>query len=268
MKDPTVMMSQPHPFAFLVHLGRSGSTVVGDLLGQHTRLEWAGEIWTQAHQAGTTKIQTATDFLELPNIVSRVSRKERFGFELKFINLRYFEESIGKADWDRFIEVILALASEQHKPMLLIRRNALRRLVSCRLAAETGVWHRRVGDQIDAREGTRSVVLPVDEFEDWDTGHHGQLIDVIGKCVEWNNLLEEAFRRRAWLTLSYEEHVSASPRLAYRRIIENLGMSVEDASSPLQVTAANRPLHEVVSNWSEVSRHLKSSPHSWMLEQD
>lgn len=261
------MMSQPRQFAFLVHLGRSGSTVVGDLLGQHSRLDWAGEIWTQAHQAGTATIQTASDFLDLPRAVSRVSNKERFGFELKFINLRYFEQSIGKADWNRFIELILSLASEQYTPMLLIRRNVLRRLVSCRLAAETGVWHRRAGDQIASAERGKAVSLPVDEFEDWDTGHRGRLIDVIGDCVDWNNRLEEAFRCRSWLTLSYEEHVSASPRLAYRRIIENLGLTVEQASSPLQVTAANRPLHEVVSNWSEVSEHVKNSPHSWMLEQ-
>src|SRR5437868_12511840 len=71
----------------MLHPGRCGSTVLGDMVGQHSNVAWDGEIYEIERQRRTA-IGLPEDIPEaLPLLRSRMRLAGRavFGFELKFI---------------------------------------------------------------------------------------------------------------------------------------------------------------------------------------
>lgn len=121
----------------MFHIGRSGSTVLGDLLNQHRSICWDGEIYRElfAKFGGQMKDMRISDdpYLFLSSRIAR-SKKPCYGFEVKFFHLRIIKrqlqdymKDLDSAGVDRFI--------------VLRRRNYLRKIVSSIVMRATGVTH-------------------------------------------------------------------------------------------------------------------------------
>lgn len=128
----------------LFHIGRSGSTMLGDLLDQHSAIAWDGEIYEHAFQrverkTGPLFLSSDTSLLELcmqpwsellpPDALEylqeriALTQKSVYGFEVKFFHLRFFGMSLVD-----YVEGLKNLGFDAF--VILKRRNLLRAIVS------------------------------------------------------------------------------------------------------------------------------------------
>jgi len=137
--SPVLALTRPANVA-MFHIGRVGSTVVTEMLGQHSRIDWAGEfhhrrsvkLW-QSHLGEDDPIRRLRMRMALAGL-------QVFGYETKYIDggdldrlgleLEPYLESLKGLGYTRFI--------------LLERENLLRRFVSAKVGRERGgQWHTR-----------------------------------------------------------------------------------------------------------------------------
>ncbi|GEA04026.1 hypothetical protein KUL17_29230 [Alteromonas sp. KUL17] len=249
----------------LVHLGRSGSTVLGNLVGQYPGINWLGEVFTLEEQKGRT-FKTED---EMNNYFDKLytSEKNAFGIEVKLINILRVapenEDSVNAVK--RYLQFVNELAEKYElTPVLLLRNNILKRLVSCHAAAKSGVWH----IENDGKKHKSSTLnLPVNELKDWDTGFSGSLNDVLYNGAAINLLLENYFRDNSWNVLYYEKDVENDPVSSANKLIDLSIGNEEKESINLHVKfGKTNPvgLVEKLENYNEIS-NLIDSEFRWML---
>lgn len=234
--------------ACMFHVGRSGSTVVANQLGQHPGLVWAREMIDPRHRFDRDSAVAAVA------AEVRAASPRRFGFEVKFYHLRRaglqlapFLEQLDRMGFDRFIVVR--------------RRNLLRKVVSSQVARTTGEWHWHAGSEPPLRTvRIEPERVPVE-------GGQRPLAAIIDGYLEDFRRLERALGSRARLDLVYEDDIQADPAVAARRATAFLGLPPHAARIRLARTTP-WPLHQVVENLAEVRAHLAATPHAWMADED
>lgn len=246
----------------LFHIGRCGSTVLAELLDQHPRLLWDGDLfnvpqpgrlpavlerrrwrWTSSRHHPHAPLR----FLEGAMVARGVSH---YGFEIRLPNLE--REGL---ELERFVRAAEGLGVSRF--MVLERKNKLRQLLSLATAKETGRWHAPVGTvarphaiRLDPQQifaGIREQSL-VAHFEDWD---------------RWYAELRRVVSPERLLWLTYEEDLAADPRVGYRRVLAFLGLRDHPAEVTRSVTNPFR-LEEMVTNLPELEAALAGTPYAWM----
>src|SRR6185369_15057982 len=123
----------------MFHIGRSGSTVLGDLLQQHPDIFWDGELFDSRGSKFTNSIARKLNlFPFVPFNFIRVNmlkaRGKYYGFETKFFHLskngislsEYFDK-LQNMGFDHFI--------------VLKRRNYLRKVISSLIGKQKNRYH-------------------------------------------------------------------------------------------------------------------------------
>ena len=244
------------------HQGRCGSSVLGSLLNQHSRIQAANEIFSKymPRRRGAGPVPAMANVM---TTAIEAAKKPTLNIEIKYLsaqNLCLYPES-RLEDW-------LQTASQNgfRRHVLIYRRNGLRRIVSHLLAQQTGVYVQKDSGLSTAermltincsaiQEGveTHDLVTWINRYEE---GHQR-----MQKCLHnWSNSEKHA----APLELIFEESIEASPHVAYREICAWLGEA--DEQPILRLKRINpEPLCELISNWEEVQTLLRSTAHAWML---
>ncbi|MET6759723.1 hypothetical protein [Pseudoalteromonas sp. NCIMB_1079] len=249
----------------LVHLGRSGSTVLGNLVDQYPSMNWMGEVFTLAEQKGEI-FKSENDlnnfFGELqPNDLSS------FGAEVKLINIlgAVSENEDTSNAVKKYLQFVHRLSkSYSLTPVLLLRNNVLKRLVSCHSAAKTGVWHVQNGEKNPQKS---TLNFPVNELKDWDTGFTGSLNEVLHNGAWVNSLLENYFRAHNWETLYYEKDIEKDPVYSANKLIDLAVEREEKVDVAFQVKFGRTnptSLEEKLANYEEISNSIDSD-FRWML---
>ena len=241
----------------VIHLGRCGSTVLAELLGQHSQITWHGEIFEPMIKEVTERegrdcrlegdpVKLAVEKIEAADTRFSGLEVKPFHFDAFGISSVAFIDGMRQAGVDRFV--------------VLDRRNRLRKVVSSRIAARSGIWHVKANR---VRRG-RPIALPVEEI----------LID--RRKAPLKQLLERYDREFAevrrlvapdYLDLVYETDVQKDPKVAYRRLLGYLGLEEE----PVEVTlgrTTTAPLKGLLKNYDEVAAHLAGSGFEWMLSEE
>jgi len=243
----------------MVHVGRSGSTVVGDMLGRHRKIVWDGEIFQQIFQAR----QIADQSLPVISDVDPVSFAQGraagvltpvYGFEAKFFHLR----ALGM-DPHHWIEAL----DERLQPVRYValrRRNLLRVVVSTLAARASGVWHVRSGREAPA---TRVRLDPSAVFVNREDR---PLLDLLAEFERDMAQLERTLDGRPLLSLSYEDDVQANPSRAYERICAFAGLRSEQPQARFRRTSP-RPLRDLIQNFDDVAAALHGTSFEWMVEE-
>ena len=243
----------------MFHIGRCGSTVVGEQLKRHHRIHWASELYTpiflrwQRRNAGVETVgEMPADAIDILQRNMRLALHRCYGFEVKPFHFRligYSPESfLGHLDDLGFSHFVL-----------LDRRNRLRKIISSIIAHQGGAKYH-------IRRGTRAkkarVHINVDEVRiDFEAKPLLQyLVDYDDQVQTLDALLEE----RKLLKLTYEEDVRENPRTAYLRICGFLGLQPENTAVTLSRTNPF-PLGEMIENIDEVEAVLRGTPYEWML---
>ena len=122
----------------MFHIGRSGSTVLSDLLGQHSRVFWDGQIYERLfEQLEASSTRVAPGSVARHNAITALQFRMRaagervYGFEVKFFHLRCFG-----IDLKEYVAHLRALGFTHF--VILERRNYLRKILSSVVAHRVG----------------------------------------------------------------------------------------------------------------------------------
>lgn len=240
----------------VIHLGRCGSTVLAGLLDQHSQIAWRGEIFEPRIRRAAARhgdgfvIRRDPIKLALRAINSRRTaysgiEVKPFHFEAFGISLAEFIEGMREAGVNRFV--------------VLDRRNRLRKIVSSRVAARSGVWHVKAG----AAHTMQRIRLPVEELRmDRRREPLKRLLEIYdAEFAEARRLLSPDY-----LDLLYETDILEDPTRGYHRVVDFLGLAKEPVEIKLGRTNTS-PLTEVLENYDEVAAHLAGTGYEWMLSE-
>lgn len=254
--------SPPGSHVVMFHIGRCGSTVLGNLLGAHPRIAWASELyapifmrWRQ--QAGGVERVGRVPVDPLVLLRANLLRANRpiYGLEVKPFHLRLLG-----CPQKRFIEQTAALGFGRY--VLLDRENRLRKVVSSVIAHGQPTRHHLPAGQEAPLNPVRidpacvridfaaCSLLELLEGYEADMAHLAALLGDDPARV---------------LRLSYEADIEQDPRVAYERVCAFLG--VTPGPEPPNLAKTNPfPLRELIENDDEVAAALAGTPYAWMLD--
>jgi len=238
----------------MIHLGRSGSTVLGDLLRQHSQIKWGGEIYAYIlnFYINGKFVKKNLAIWYLKNCV-RGTLQKYYGFEFKFYHLRFLNEHLPE-----YLEKIKNLGVD--KFILLERKNYLRVIVSYLLAQETHLWHST--EDVNSEPGT--IILNPNLIRiDYE---QKALIQFLNEFRDNFKELEELLSDQNILQLNYEEHILEDPMKGYQIACDYLKIKPE-RSLLRHKRISKYKLSDIISNYEEIERYLMNTPYYWMLNQ-
>jgi hypothetical protein len=226
------------------HIGRCGSTVVGNLLSQDSRIVWRSEILeTYSKRVEARNLQhSAWEGAKRRIRYKQLTAGSRiFGFEMKVWHLK----RIGVKS-----KTVYNFLRDQKfdKHIILERKNYLRAEVSGCVGLAISKMHLKIG------EPPVSAKIHLDMK---DVYEHMKLFDHF--INEMKSILPENC-----LKITYEDDILPDPLIAYRKIVNYIGLRPRKVAVKYQRTNP-RKLQEIVLNLEEVSRVLKGTKYEWML---
>ena len=238
--------SGPSTRIAMIHHGRCGSQVVGDLLSQHSQILWEGELFEPLVQ------KLPKD--PMPYLRSRIRAcgKAMFGFETK----HYHPDLMG-VEWPAYVAGLERLGFD--KFILQRRANLLRTFVSALVGKAKGnFYHLPAGKTASLRK----IVLDPQGvyFEDKPV----RLLDALAFTEQRMQLARQLLNGRNIINLTYEDDIAEDPSRAYRRLCEFLGVEPEPVEIKYGRTTPFR-LSEVIENFEEVQVALAGTEYEWML---
>jgi len=240
----TIDLGKPKRGHFLLmHMGRCGSTVLADLLGQRPDLSWDTELFT-ADRGLWQEGDNPFDVL-LRRMSSRA--KPYFGFELKTwqphelgIPLALLLDCLDVFGIDKFV--------------LLHRSNIIRRIISSDLGHRTGEWHAH--SQRKKRTPKIRVKLEEPQFTS----------RIRAQEHLWNAAML-AFQHRHSIQLTYEADIGLDPIVAYRKVCEFHSLRPFDDVKVSYSKTTPFELGRMIENFDELANYLQGSGYEWMLEE-
>lgn len=250
----------------MFHIGRSGSTVLSDMLNDHFSVYWDGEVFYESTPLGpedsppvdlvSSRWRTSKYYPDLPYkfIESQAARASglTYGCEVKFyhlfnnsIRLNEFVQQLSDLGFDRFI--------------VLKRKNFLRKIVSSAIALQTGRYHQ------PTRSKQLLTQISVDPLAIRVDGNTTPLLERLEKFDNDFNELATLLQGRKVLELSYEDHIEADPRVAYRMACDFLAITPKDVAIRYSKTNPY-PLRELIRNFEDFAESLRNTRFEWMLE--
>ena len=260
---------EPATRVAMFHMGRCGSTVLGEMLGAQGEIFWAGEIFEDMPGRYGSLARE-------PQAVERILRRSMgepfslrslvradqyprhyrmYAFETKYLREQHLRPGWIGLDLPNYLALLDAHRFDRF--IVLHRHNYLRMLVSRAVGRSTGTWHSRA-----PAAGPAQVELPVANFT-WGSWH-GSLLECLRDLDAQYARLCALLDSRQVLHLTYEEHISADPTVAYRAVCGFLGLQAPAVAMHLRKTNPF-PLQQSVRNWDEVVGALSDSEFAWML---
>lgn len=242
----------------MFHMGRCGSSVLGDLLYQHSRIQWNGEIYCpHIRDWRTQKIQNPTIPTLKPDPLMLLQRKmfaagsKNFGCEIKFHHLVE-----GHIDIENFIEL---LNKKGFYYIILRRKNFLRSIVS------HTVMYSLVEKKTHNKSSEKATLKQV-SIDVKSTGYNGSkkpLIEHLNLQKENHIYLEKLLTDQKYLKLNFEDDIAENPNDAYLQVCGFLNIEPEEI--PVRLSRTNPfPLSEIIVNYDEVKEYLKDTEYAWM----
>ena len=238
----------------MLHNGRCGSTVVGDLLAQNPNMHWASELYTPLFAKWKKEHPNRFPLLEQKTIVEKPieilknsiseTTKPYYGVVIKpvqlvligFLTANFLNQSF-LLNFTYFI--------------LIRRKNHLRMIVSEKISAKTDVWH-FYGEDIARLE---KIHLTLNKPK--------PLVERIENLEIQMQEVETLLAGKNVLNLTYEDDIEQDPQRAYRSICKFVNMEATKASVNFNKTNPF-PLKDIIENFAEVKAALQNTPYEWM----
>ena len=258
--DALVRPAPAEGHVLMLHTGRSGSTVVGNLLQQHSRIYWDGEVyekmfvWIRAKQGVLVRDQ---ERLLGPDDAWPVLERRRkragpklYGFECRDYHLLWLKIPL--------VDYLRAARSRGFTRVIVLeRRNLLLKIISNVVAETRNQHHVRAGVQVERpwlRLDLDQVPLDHERFE---------IRSALTRSKRWLEEADAAAAEFEHLHLCYEDSIQDDPRVAYREACDFLGVAPELPSITLGKTTAF-PLSQIIENFDELRERLRGTEFEWM----
>lgn len=243
----------------MFHIGRSGSTVLADLLGQHPHIFWDGEVYprllSRLPRKGESirKVAYPVDVVQYLRKRMRIAGRHFYGMEVKPFHLTPMGLSL-KA-------YVAQLEQQGFRHFILLeRKNYLRKIVSSLIAKERTQYHQSASEKVQLK----TTYVDVERVcIDWDDKPLMELLTSYDQALDD---LQGLLQDRCLLYLTYEEDIQQNPIVAYEKVCAFLGLK----AYPVQVGLARTnpfPLCDIIENFGDLQRMLQHTPYAWMLEQ-
>ena len=238
----------------MLHNGRCGSTVVGDLLAQNPNIHWASELyepiiakWKEENQqefAYLAKEQIVKNPIEILKNSMNETTKPYYGVVFK-----PFHFTIANSSATEFLNQSFLLNFTYF--ILIRRKNSLRIIVSDKVARKKNTWHSCREDIAKLEK----IHLPLNQPK--------PLVERIRNSGRTMQEVETLLAGKNVLNLTYEDDIEQDPQSAYRSICEFVDMEATKASVNFNKTNPF-PLKDIIENFAEVKAALHNTPYEWM----
>lgn len=251
----------------MFHIGRSGSTVLGNLLNQNPNILWNGEIYHPYVDWNGQKVvsrgkEATIDPVHLIRKKALRAGRRYYGFEVKFyhldrtrISLSDYIQRISDIGVDRFI--------------VLKRKNYLRKIVSSSVSFNKYQLNLRSIYSSDHHSNSAAatlhkISLNIDNIN--IDASQKSLIEHL-RCYHHNfQKLDAELENKQALRLTYEDHIAQNPIDGYHSVCDFLGVE----KCPVKVNYGKTnpfKLSEIVDNFSDLEKALQNTEFEWMLYQ-
>lgn len=257
--NPLLGMLRPGNVA-MFHVGRVGSTVLAGMLQQHRRIFWAGEVFQREHDRYMDAAESGTyvvpqEPMKVLRMEMREARNRMFGFEMKFLEEHHLK--VVGLDLEHYVDALSELGFERY--VVLRRKNVLRRLVSGVVLRDTGQFHIRS----DKERRKRRFHLDLNRIP--LGARYLNLVDAIDMIEGGHERLDRLLADRQVCNITYEEHISDDPFVAYRKVVDFMGLEPGQPDVLLRKTNPD-PLEDMIENYDELRAAVEKTPYRWMLD--
>jgi hypothetical protein len=242
----------------MLHVGRSGSTVLGDLLNQHPDIFWDSELLLPVRLENLS-LPAPLHWLIMREpfllIRSRMwwAQQPIYGFETTphhlerlELNMRDYLHKLHRLGFMYFV--------------VLQRKNYLRVIVSLLIAIRKSRWQQTEKMGGPVRE---PIYLPLENT----FGYNRTLVENLTFFADFFDRLDSIVDDLDVhiLRLTYEQDINGDPTRAYRRFCGFLGIAPHDVA--VRYNKVNPfLLSELIVNFEEVACTLADTRFGWMLE--
>jgi len=237
------------------HVGRCGSTVLGQCLSQNPHFQWEGEIFNRWMPQPLGKGSVPP----LSKAILKVRNRQKKDIQLIAVKSLQ-DQHPGIFDLTALqLAGVLAEYGYTHA-VILERRNILRRMVSHCLGSETNVYHLATTDAPPSRKKIHIDVTGI------------KVGRSVRPLLEWLDIIADSqsqMKRHhgtesGSLHLSYEDHILDSPLKGYEAVCNHFAVPPTPVQVRLQKTNPFR-FSDIIVNYDEIFHLVSSSRHAWML---
>ena len=249
----------------MLHIGRCGSTVLGNMLNEQSGMLWDGEAlnWkimdekSWRDSADRKRFNRDTFRLEIRRRFINAGRR-RYGFELKPEHVFWY----GIEDPLETRAILEELGFGVF--MTIGRTNVLRQLVSSIRGVQSGQWHLKAEEQRSAR--TRPVDCDPAGFRLDRTDPVKSLEEQLAERQRWMEWNREVAGDDA-LHLDFETHIMKDPVVAYRMICEHIGVDAGDIRPALRRTNPDS-VEKLLADPQAWRDRLQGTRFEWMMNEE
>jgi hypothetical protein len=242
----------------MFHIGRSGSTLLGDMLRQHPKIYWDGEIYNSIiKKLNKTKQdkykKDATEFFNkfLFKRMCLSGKNKFYGFELKFFHLKFFQVEL-----PFYINYLENLGFKHF--IVLERKNYLRKIVSSVVAHQSSIWHQPA----KTNSLLSSVYINIEKLK--LDGCENSLFFFLQQYEKDFLILKKILKHYNVLWLTYEGDILNGPFSAYLKITNFLNINQHKVSIRYGRTNPFK-LERLIENFEDVEQNLRGTRFEWML---
>jgi hypothetical protein len=238
----------------MFHTGRCGSSVLGLMLNQHSRIQWAREIFEKHAQDMNSGALSLTSVEKIIETNRNKRNLELFGFETKYLPQQHLSDKCINMELADYITLLRQMQFD--KFIILHRKNYLRRIISAQVGIKTGSWHSQ--DKVESPTKVRLNVHSLGVTSE-------PIIKSFESMDEALAILQSILKRQNTLFLTYEDDILEDPREAYLKVCRFLKIPDEEPEINFVRTNPFR-CEDIITNYDEVEKILRNSRYSWMLE--
>ena len=250
----------------MFHIGRSGSTVLGNLLGQTKEIFWDDEIYLpffeylqykRKENKKFKKDQVSIDLIKVLRDRMLLQKslhlnKSIYGCEIQFNHLRRIQVSL-----EAYIDYLKNLGFKHF--IILERKNYLRSIVSTRISIlRLKKYH------ISSNKKPQLSQIRLDVNKVFNNSHNETLIQLLQKHHNDFQNIENLLHGSRVLKLTYEDDIVKDPNNGVGKACQFL--EIEHQKGKIQYGKTNPfPLNEIIDNYEEVEKALQGTSFEWML---
>lgn len=244
-------------YTVIFHTGRSGSTVLSNLLGQTKEIFCDNEIYHpfleyisyQSNQSPADSIKVLQNRMILQKLFH--IQKTIYNCEIKPFHLRIIKISL-----QAYLNYLKTLGFKHF--IILKRENYLRMIVSSLISQQKlNKYH------ISSRKKSHLQKLRL-EVDKKNFGNNKALIPLLQQYQNDFKNLESVLHDELVLKLTYENDISNNPHIGAKKVCEFLGIQYQEGKIKYGKTNPF-PLNEIIENYDEVKQTLQKTPFEWMI---
>ncbi len=245
------------PNVVMVHMGRSGSTVLGNLLDQHPDLHWDSEVLMRKRVPRYARlVPLRQKILNDPNRIVQwrmlLASKPIYGFETLPQQVERFD--LEMSDYLNGLQNLGICHA-----IVLERRNVVRLVISLLRALKKGQWHK--GGPKPAKSSKETLHVDLENVY----GFGKSLLENLDYFSDLNEKISPKLRDYKVLRLIYEDDILPSPLIGYERCIRFLNLNPYKQVSVQFKKVNPYPVREMIENFSEVEDYLTGTRYQSML---